>query len=189
MSTNKLGERIKSYREKNGISLEQMAQRTGLDQQFLQAVEEQDIYPSLGPLLKISRTLGVRLGTFLDDQVTNDPLIVRLDQRQEQLVTHRGGQTGAENVFYSLGRGKTDRHMEPFFVELLPGAPQPDKLSSHEGEEFIVVTQGQVELVYGQETFTLNVGDSMYYNSVVPHHVAAAGDQKAAIYAVLYFPE
>lgn len=189
MSTKNLGERIKSYREKSGISLDQMAERTGLDLQFLQAVEGLDLYPSLGPLIKISRTLGVRLGTFLDDQVSTDPLIVRLDQRQEQLVTHRGGQTGAENLFYSLGRGKTDRHMEPFFVELLPAAPQPDKLSSHEGEEFIVVTQGQVELIYGQETFTLSEGDSMYYNSVVPHHVAAVGDNKAAIYAVLYLPE
>lgn len=189
MSTKNLGERIKSYREKNGISLEQMAERTGLDIEFLQAVEGQDLYPSLGPLIKISRTLGVRLGTFLDDQVSNDPLIVRLDQRQEQLVTHRGGQTGAENVFYSLGRGKTDRHMEPFFVELLPSAPAPERLSSHEGEEFIVVVQGQVELVYGQETYRLGVGDSMYYNSVVPHHVAAVGGDKAAIYAVLYLPE
>lgn len=189
MNNISLGARIASYRQKNGITLEQMAQRTGLDQGFLQAVEEQDIYPSLGPLLKIARTLGVRLGTFLDDQVSKDPLIVRLDERQQQLVTHRGDNGPVDTVFYSLGRGKNDRHMEPFFVEIEPGSGEPTKLSSHEGEEFIVVVQGRVELTYGQETFSLGPGDSIYYNSVVPHHLAAEGGEKASIYAVLYFPE
>ena len=189
MSNTSLGSRIASFRQKNGISLEQMAQRTGLEQSFLQAVEEKDLYPSLGPLLKIARTLGVRLGTFLDDHVSQDPLIVRLAERQQELVTHRGDQGPVDTVFYSLGRGKTDRHMEPFFVEIEPHQGDSTKLSSHEGEEFIVVVQGQVELTYGQEIFTLGPGDSMYYNSVVPHHLTAAGGAKASIYAVLYFPE
>jgi transcriptional regulator with XRE-family HTH domain len=189
MSNISLGARIASYREKNGITLEAMAQRTGLDRAFLQAVEEQDLYPSLGPLLKIARTLGVRLGTFLDDKVSKDPLIVRLADRQQQLVTHRGDKGPVDTVFYSLGRGKTDRHMEPFFIEVEPHQGEPGKLSSHEGEEFIVVIQGQIELIYGQETFTLGPGDSIYYNSVVPHHLTAAGGEKASIYAVLYFPE
>ena len=189
MSNVSLGARIASYREKNGITLEEMAQRTGLEQSFLQAVEEQDLYPSLGPLLKIARSLGVRLGTFLDDKVSKDPLIVRLAERQQQLVTHRGEKGPVETVFYPLGRGKVDRHMEPFYVELNPREGGEPKLSSHEGEEFIVVTKGRVELIYGQETFTLEPGDSMYYNSVVPHQVGAAGGEKATIYAVLYFPE
>ena len=189
MSKKSLGARIASYRQNNGITLEEMAQRTGLDKAFLQAVEEQDLYPSLGPLLKIARTLGVRLGTFLDDKVSQDPLIVRLDERQQELVTHRGDQGPVDTVFYSLGRGKTDRHMEPFFVEIGLKQGEPARLSSHEGEEFIVVVSGRVELTYGQETFTLDPGDSMYYNSVVPHHLAALGHEAASIYAVLYFPE
>lgn len=189
MSAKKLGERIADFRQKNGMTLEQMSQRTGLDIQFLSAVEAHDLYPSLGPLVKIARTLGVRLGTFLDDKLSQDPLIVRLDQRQKQITTHRGEQGPEDTVFYSLGLGKTDRHMEPFFVELMPGEQGSDKLSSHEGEEFIVVVSGQVELVYGQDKFMLNPGDSMYYNSVVPHHVAAVGGEKATIYAVIYLPE
>ena len=189
MSNISLGARIASYRKKNGTTLEQMAQRTGLEQTFLQAVEDQDLYPSLGPLLKIARSLGVRLGTFLDDKVSKDPLIVRLEERQQELVTHRGDKGSVDTVFYPLGRGKVDRHMEPFFVELAPHQGEPVKLSSHEGEEFIVVVKGRVELTYGQETFILGPGDSMYYNSVVPHQVTAAGGEKASIHAVLYFPE
>jgi quercetin dioxygenase-like cupin family protein len=79
--------------------------------------------------------------------------------------------------------------MEPFFVELLPESSRNGELSSHEGEEFIVVVQGQVEVVYGRETHRLAVGDSIYYNSIVPHRVGCVGDAPAAIYAVLYIPE
>lgn len=52
--------------------------------------------------------------------------------------------------FYSLGRGKTDRHMEPFFVEIMPSTCSERKLSSHEGEEFIVVHDGAIEVTYGR---------------------------------------
>jgi transcriptional regulator with XRE-family HTH domain len=182
-----MGRRIADYRNKQGLTLEDLAVRTGLEEGFLAAVEEEEIIPSLGPAIKIARAFGVRLGTFMDDQISSDPLIIRLSERCRQLTTHRGAKSSAEAVFYSLGRGKSDRHMEPFFVELLPGADQ--KLSTHEGEEFIVVLSGRVELIYGRDTFVLEPGDSMYYNSVVPHFVGSADDGTAEIHAVLYIPE
>ena len=184
-----MGKRIAAFRNKNNLSLEDLSERTGLDVQFLQAVEENDVYPSLGPLIKIARSLGLRLGTLLDDQMSVDPLIVKLEERTDEITTHQAMETPAEVVFYSLGKGKTDRHMEPFFVELLPESGKDKKLSSHEGEEFVVVISGQVALVYGQETKILSPGDSVYYNSVVPHHMGCHGDQKAEIYAVIYIPE
>ena len=90
--------------------------------------------------------------------------------------------------FYSLGKGKSDRHMEPFFVELLPESEKEKDLSSHEGEEFIVVYSGRVVVTYGTEIYQLEAGDSIYYNSVVPHYVSCKGDRAAAIYAVLHTP-
>ncbi|MFH1138850.1 MAG: cupin domain-containing protein [Pseudomonadota bacterium] len=184
-----IGKRIAAYRTKNKLSLEELSERSGLDLKFLTAVEEEDVYPSLGPLIKIARALGLRLGTLLDDKMSVDPLIVKLAERERQITTHRGSEAPAEVVFYSLGQGKTDRHMEPFFVELMPESGRDRKLSSHEGEEFVVVISGQVELVYGRETRELSAGDSAYYNSVVPHHLGCRGDRKAEIYAVLYIPE
>ena len=188
MEENKIGQRIKKFRENKEISLEQLADRTGLDLSFLTAVEDQSMYPSLGPLLKISRALGVRLGTFLDDQVSQDPLIVRVADRKEELTMHTECADPAM-TFHSLGRGKSDRHMEPFFIDIAPGCAKDVKLSSHEGEEFIVCVKGRVAITYGQEKTVLEPGDSAYYNSVVPHEVANAGSEPAAIYAVLYFPE
>ncbi|MDO9630444.1 MAG: XRE family transcriptional regulator [Humidesulfovibrio sp.] len=187
----RVGERIRSFREKQNLSLADLSERTGLDETFLSALETEDRYPSLGPLLKIARALGLRLGTFLDDQVSRDPLIVRLaerDPKHAELAMHQAGDQPASHTYHSLGRGKTDRHMEPFFIEMNPEPEAEKSLSSHEGEEFIVVVSGQLQLVFGRETSTLGPGDSTYFNSVVPHNVSAVGGP-ASIYAVLYFPE
>lgn len=189
MSSDQLGSRIRTFREMKKVTFEELCERTGLAPDFLRAVEEEGTYPSLGPLLKISRALGVRLGTFLDDHATDDPLIVRMAERQEEFYVHTGKDSPVAMKYYSLGKGKSDRHMEPFFIKMLPASHEDRKLSSHEGEELIIVISGEVELVYGRERHVLKAGDSMYFNAVVPHHVGTAGDGKAEIYAVLYLPQ
>jgi transcriptional regulator with XRE-family HTH domain len=189
MGNDQLGSRIRKFREMKKVSFEELCERTGLAPDFLRAVEEEGTYPSLNPLLKISRALGVRLGTFLDDAAGEDPVIVRLAERQEEFHMHTDRDSPVAMTYFSLGKGKVDRHMEPFFIEMLPASHEDRKLSSHEGEELIIVVSGEVELLYGKKRHVLKAGDSMYYNSVVPHHVGTAGDGKAEIYAVLYLPQ
>ncbi len=188
MEQSKLGLRVRLFREKAGMSREELAEKAGLSPGFVTSMEERDIYPSLTPLLKLARALGVRLGTFLDGMESADPLIVRGNEREAELVTHTGGNKREALKFYSLGRGKSDRHMEPFFIELNPEEGEHE-LSSHQGEEFIVVVSGDVVLQHGRERHILRQGDSLYFNSIVPHYIGAADGKPASIYAVLYFPE
>ncbi|MCG8473099.1 MAG: cupin domain-containing protein [Desulfobacterales bacterium] len=190
MKIEKIGSRIASLMKQREITLDDLVERTGLQRDFLEAVgHEKEYFPSIGPLLKISRALGVRLGTLLDDQVHEDPLIVKKTDDKKEINMLPDKDKPVELKFYSLGQGKTDRHMEPFFIEILPESAQEKRLSSHEGEEFIVVTDGQIEVIYGEKTHLLEKGDSIYYNSVVPHYVSCASKTKASIYAVLYIPE
>jgi transcriptional regulator with XRE-family HTH domain len=189
MSTDKVGIRIKKFRERQNLSIAELAERSQLSAEFIRAMEEDNVYPSLGPLIKVARGLGQKLGTFLDDQVSKDPLIVKLSEREEEITMLKGKDKPAEMKYYSLGKGKQDRHMEPFFIEIFPESEDEKKLSSHEGEELIIVQKGEVELLYGKEKFKLKAGDSMYYNSIVPHYVGLAGKEKAEIYAVIYVPQ
>ncbi|MBI0583311.1 MAG: cupin domain-containing protein [Methanomassiliicoccus sp.] len=184
-SSQKLGTRITNYRERLGLSVEELAKNAGIDDDLVRNVENGTVYPSISVLVKLSRALGQRVGTFMDDQFIADPLIVRAGKRKEETTPHHGAGPGNYH-YYPLGKGKTDRHMEPLYIEIEPNGEK--ELSSHEGEEFIIVVQGEVELTYGHEQHRLTAGDSMYYNSVVPHNVAAAGNARAAIYAVVYTP-
>ena len=189
MSAEKVSQRIRYYMEKRDISIDRLAEGTGLKKDFIETMLNENVYPPLGPLIKIARTLGVRLGTFLDDQETSDPYIVRQADRQSQFSVLAEKNKPAALNFFSLGMGKTDRHMEPFFIEVMPESASQKTLSSHEGEEWIAVLKGSIEVIYGKETYVLEEGDSVYYNSVVPHYVSARGGEKAQIHAVIYIPE
>jgi mannose-6-phosphate isomerase-like protein (cupin superfamily)/DNA-binding Xre family transcriptional regulator len=189
MKTLHIGRRIEKMMTDRNLDITDLSQRTGLDLPFLQGLLDDDVYPSIGPLLKVARALGVRLGTLVDDRISQDPLIVRHAERSAELHMLRAKDRPQTMRFHSLGRGKTDRHMEPFYVQLLPESAKAPRLSAHEGEEWFVVTAGQVDVIYGRETYHLATGDSIYYNSVVPHWVSCAGSTPAAIYAVLYIPE
>jgi len=191
MEEKKLGERVKAFRELQEISRDELASRTGLTAGFIEELENDDVSPSLGPLLKISRALGVRLGTFMDDELGNDMCVCRLcDLKDDEVVMRKGASKHVGMKFHSLGAGKSDRHMEPFFIEAYPDEKSDEKtLSSHEGEEFIVVVSGKIEVILGREHHLLGPGDSIYFNSIVPHYVGCGDADKAEMHAVLYLPE
>lgn len=192
MSVKKLGDRIRTYRERQELSREELSRRTGLSVEFLTALEEEDVTPSLGPLLKISLALGQRLGTFMDDAVDSDIcLTCRVERGEDDAVLRKARGKRAAFRYHSLGAAKTDRHMEPFFIEIYPDDESAGEkpLSSHEGEEFIVVVSGELEVIVGPDRHLLGAGDSVYFNSVVPHYVGCAGAAKTDIYAVLYIPQ
>ena len=181
----KVGERVRTYRERLNMSVDALAEASGINANVIAAIEEGEAYPALGVLVRLSRALGQRLGTFMDDQQAADPVIVRALSHVVELVAHREGQ--ANGLRYApLGRGKPDRHMEPFFIDVMPGAAP--EVSSHEGEEFLFVVSGEVLLVYGTEEHVLQIGDSVYYNSLVPHAVRSYNNQSATLVATVFMP-
>lgn len=91
-------------------------------------------------------------------------------------------------IYHSLSEGKENRHLEPFVIDILPANGSQFDLSSHEGEEFIFVLDGMVEINYGKHNYVLEKGDSIYYDSIVKHHVHGYDGQKAKILAVIYTP-
>jgi transcriptional regulator with XRE-family HTH domain len=189
MSDERIGDRVRKFREMKRLSREDLAERSGLDQGFITEIEEHRVKPALGTLLKISRATGIRMVNFLDDTLAEDPILVRAADREGALKTDLSSEADAPEslVFHSLGRGKIDRHMEPFFVDVLPQPPGQVKVSQHDGEEFIVVMSGEIELQYGKDTFRLGPGDSVYYGSNIPHRLVALNEEKAQIIAVIYF--
>jgi transcriptional regulator with XRE-family HTH domain len=187
MTAATVGARVASLREARNVSVEQLCERTGLRVEFIEELERNEVRPPLAVLLKVARALGVRLGTFIDDRISEDPYIVRLNGREEELTASRGKNSPTALRFHSLGKGKSDRHMEPFFIEVLEESANDETESSHEGEEFLVVMTGAIDVRYGGQVHHLGPGDSIYYNSIVPHRVSAAGGP-ASVYAVIYVP-
>ncbi|MFO8002530.1 MAG: XRE family transcriptional regulator [Marinilabilia sp.] len=184
------GEKIKLQREDKKLSLAEVAGRAGIDEDRLARIESGDVAPALGTLIKLARVFGVRPGTFLDDKEDKGIVITRKGEKTPSDNMNVPGSEPRENLaFSSLARQKSDRHMDPFLVEVFPDEAGMQTFSSHEGEEFIYVLEGNVEVVYGQETHSLDPGDSLYYDSIVDHKVKAIGRSRALVLAVVYLPE
>ena len=186
---NKIGKKIKEYREFRQIKREDLALKANLSLSQLEYIEEKGNVPSLGHLIKLTRALGVRIGTFLDDLDHVGPIIIRSGEEKSTLSFSTKSNKNREHLnFYSLAQDKTGRHMEPFIVEIEPVNESDYKLSSHEGEEFIYVLEGNIEINYGKDLFQLSKGDSIYLDSIVAHNVHGKGEQSAKILAVIYYP-
>lgn len=96
--TNIIGEKIKALRSNQEISMQELAERAGLTVEQVSRIEENIDIPSLAPLIKIARVLGVRLGTFLDDQPNETgPVICRKGEAEIPsafpTMRHRHGST------------------------------------------------------------------------------------------------
>jgi len=75
--------------------------------------------------------------------------------------------------------------MEPFLVTLVPSETEEER-STHDGQEFIFVLTGKMEVRLGEEVHVLDPGDAIYYDSVVPHLVKCHGTEVTKILAVIY---
>ena len=192
MATPTLGERIAEIRKTYSISREDLSERSGVSVDLITKIEDDGLIPDLAPLIKISRGLGVRLGTLLDDHEQLGPVICRAGDTVASTRFKTGLPEGAVSSghhgmsFNALASDKTGRHMEPFIVTIQADAKQ-DK-STHEGEEFIYVMEGTLTLEYGTDKETLNTGDCVYYDSIVPHKVFSANSDPVKILAVIYTP-
>lgn len=192
-NANIVGQRIQAIREKRQMSIEELASAIPgdkiMNEDLIRSLEGGDTVPSLTPLLQIARALGVRLGSFLDDQQGSSIVMTKAGElpQTNRFAGSNLGSAKNELAFHSLAPNKSDRHMEPFIVDVMPHAGEV-VTSTHEGEEFIYVMAGEIEIVYGKETYRLSAGDSIYYDSIVPHHLHAAGTDEAKILAVIYAP-
>lgn len=183
-----VGSKLTTLRNAHGMSQEDLATRAGCDVDTIAQIESSQAVPSLAPLIKLTRALGVRLGTLLDDDRGMGPIITLAGEAEEsnRVLSLETGSEDAPLDFYSLADGKITRHMDPFMIDVAPH--QEENLTHHEGEEFIHVMSGKVEIEYGKDCFILSQGDSIYYDSIVPHQVRCGGKTPARILAVVYTP-
>lgn len=178
-----VGKRIKQLREERGISIEDLSNLTGFDVKRLEDIENGSVKPQLGTVMKLSKALDSVVGRLVSGLGTKLYSITRKDDRKQ--VSRSTSKTGKKNVYsyMSLAPEVQGRHMEALIVQLEKS--EEKEISVHNGEEFIFVLDGVVNLTIGENTYDLDPGDSAYYLSTTSHFITAK-TSKATILAVLY---
>jgi len=178
-----IGRRIREIREEKGLSLEDLSNLTGFDIDFLQKIENQEVHPQLGTVIKLSKALESAFGRLVSG--VGDRLYSVTRRQEQKIVARSTGLAGKQKLYTykSLAPEVQGRHMEALLVQLEenPGGEQ----SIHDGEEFIYVLEGTVAMQIGEDRFDLEPGDSVYCLSTTPHLIAAKNG-RATILAVLY---
>jgi 2-oxoglutarate ferredoxin oxidoreductase subunit gamma len=180
-----VGERVREVRENRGLSINDISQRTAIPVAILEEIEEGTVAPPLGTVIKLAKALEMKMGYFISGKEDRPFTIVRANDRKviSRYDSKKGKHYGYE--FESLAPHKKDRHMEPFLVTLEP-VDTDEERSTHDGQEFIYVLEGNMEVRLGKEIHILEPGDSIYYDSTVPHLVKCHGEKETKILAVLY---
>jgi quercetin dioxygenase-like cupin family protein len=181
----KVGERVQRVRESRGLSLNDISLRTDIDVSMLKQIEEGTFAPPLGMVIKLAKALEMKIGYFISGEEDRAYTIVRRDDRKvvSRYDSKRAKYYGYE--YESLAPHKKDRHMEPFLVTLEPAETEEER-SAHDGQEFIFVLEGNMEVRLGEEIHILEPGDTIYYDSTIPHLVKCHGTKTTKILAVLY---
>lgn len=180
MNLVELSQRIKQRRLDLGMRLEEVAAAAGQTRSWLSKVENFRITPSLPALARVAEALRVSTSSLLEG-LDAKPKIV-LTRQQDRQPIRRDPQNS--NIAYSgLVRGRTRRRMNPFLLDVPAGGGRSVS-RPHEGEEFLIVLAGQVTLRYGDQTFELDPGDTLYFDADVPHRIANPHDQAAQVLCV-----
>jgi transcriptional regulator with XRE-family HTH domain len=176
------GDRIRAAREQRGFTVEELAAKTDISSEALSRLETGEGFLPLGQLIKLSKALQMKMADVIS-KGQESFTIVRADKRKSFT---RFGKTRESDYGYeyeSLAPNKKDRLMEPFIVTLNPAAAEEP--SSHDGQEFIFVLEGEMEVLVNDTRDVLKQGDAIYYDSSSMHLVRAHGDKPAKILAVL----
>lgn len=175
--------RLRALRRKEGLSLEQLASRTGLTKSYLSKLERGLSEPSVSTLLKLSEAFNLGVSQLLGEVGSTDDesvCIVRANER-EPIVRH-GTELGYR--YESLASKRLVKAMNPFMLYPPKSDGSSPSAFPHSGEEFLFVIKGTVRLNIAGKSYYLDAGDSVYFDSELPHRVYSNSDEQAKILLV-----
>lgn len=172
-----IGKRIRKARLDRNISLDAMANDTGMTKELIKQIEGGKKRPSVGTLLQISKTLQLDSSFLLKDQEE------ALEKRSDAYTKR------TDNYAYTpLTPGAENKHLKAFRIVVDAGTRHDGVGFQHEGEEFVYVLEGRVEVQVGEHVNTLNPGDSLHFNSGIKHDLRNVSDVDAQLIVVVYAP-
>jgi transcriptional regulator with XRE-family HTH domain len=163
-----IGEKLRALRLKKKIGLVELGRHTGLSAAMLSKVERGKLYPTLPTLLRIALVFSVGLEYFFsDDQKRRVLAIVRRAERKR--FPERPDGREISFYFESLDFAAVERKLNAYYAEFQPLPSGKARPHHHAGVEFLSVLRGKLEMRIGTEEHVLDSGDSIYFDSSVPH--------------------
>jgi len=201
---NPIGAKLAAQRRKKKLSLEELAEKTGLKEddlvgcigdyhavivrsatkitrKVIEAGESGVVFPPVGDILKISRALTVDPGQLLGSPA-KDP-----DERKKRRIDDFN-KRASSYLYTILTPQAMNKHLRAFRVVIPPGAEHPKISYQHEGEEFIYVLEGTLEITVGRKKHALKQHDALHFDSGITHALKNPGAKECVLVVTVYTP-
>lgn len=181
-----IGVKIKALRQVRKKTLQEVADETGFSPALISQIENNNVSPPIATLSRVAKVLGVRVGYFFRDEGPEEAFeVVRKGERPAvtRVISRSGTQHGY--TYHALTHKKRNKIMEPFLLHVDPGLRDEENVYSHEGEEFLLMLDGEAELLLESERIVLHEGDSVYFESNLRHRLLSHGAGGACVLAIL----
>jgi transcriptional regulator with XRE-family HTH domain len=173
-----VGQRLRSLRERQGLSLRALAELCGLSVNAISLIERGETSPTVSSLHQLAMALGVPITNFFEED--QDEAIV-LTRPSTRLRSEASGV-----VLESLGIGLRQQQLEPFLMTVAPGAGNLEQAITHTGEELVYCLTGQIEYHVGDRLFLLEAGSSLLFEASLPHCFHNPGSEPGQLIMVFY---
>jgi transcriptional regulator with XRE-family HTH domain len=161
---NEIAEKIRALRKSRRMTLKMVADGAGCTSAYISQLEKGRANPSIATLKKIASVFGVRIvDFFLDNEEDGDDDVVVRRNKRKRMSLNMG-----HAVFESLTKTSENRRMQPLCNRIRPGGGSNGDYV-HEGEEFGIVLEGELELIVGERVYHVKEGDSFYFPSTQLH--------------------
>ena len=176
-----IAERLRGLRDVLELTAEDIARECDISAEEYRLAESGEFDISVSMLQKIARRYGVSLDALMFGE---EP------KMSSYFLTRAGKGTSIERTkaykYQSLAAGFMNRSADPFVVTVEPKPENtPIHFNSHEGQEFNLVIEGRMLLNINGKELILNPGDSLYFDSSIPHGMMALDDKTVKFLAVI----
>jgi len=177
-----IGEKLRAARQAKKLTIAKLAQASGFSTGYISSMERGLVNPSLSALFKLTSVLGIDPGFLFEGASTSDQSnpIVKKNERMTLIYP-------ASHIRYELlTRNLSNRKAEFVRIIIPPGKNSGPKPLIHEGEEYVLVLDGHMEITLGEATYKLGPGDSITFLSMTPHSVInSRSTQAEAIWVMI----
>ncbi len=174
-----LGPKIKKLRQERSYNIDEVAKALEISHQDMEKIEENELTPSVSLILRITQLFRVDPAPFLS--IAQD---ARADVKRIESFTKR-----TQSYSYrTLTPGADHKFLRAFQIIIDPKKDHKMVEYKHEGEEFVYVLKGEVDIKVGEEIHSLKKGDSLHFESSIPHHLRNPSPHKTELIVVLYAP-
>lgn len=180
-----IGAKIKKLRLANKLTLQTVAKEVGFSPALISQIENNNVSPPIATLSRIAKFFDVKIGSFFTEEEEECRYeIVHANERKSvpKVITRIGTTHGYS--YESLSFRKQNKKMEPFILTVTEKA-QEESTYSHDGEEFLYILKGTVELILNDDRVELNEGDSVYFDSSIKHRLLSKYGTEVKILTVI----